>query len=51
MSATAQKCPVCRWEIKDEGKRIKVEGKIVLVCCEDCAAKVKANPAKYINGK
>jgi ribosome-binding protein aMBF1 (putative translation factor) len=51
MAATASKCPVCKWEIKDEGKQIKVEGKIVLVCCDDCAAKVKANPTKYVNGK
>jgi ribosome-binding protein aMBF1 (putative translation factor) len=45
------KCPVCRWEIKDDGKPIKVEGKVILVCCDECAKKVKANPAKYINGK
>lgn len=45
------KCPVCQWEIKDESKEIKVGSKIILVCCDDCAQKVKANPAKYINGK
>lgn len=48
MAATPSKCPVCKWELKDEEKRIKVDGKIVIVCCDDCAAKVKANPQKYI---
>lgn len=43
----AQKCPVCQWEIKDE-KTVRVNGTVVLVCCDDCAAKVKANPGKYI---
>jgi len=45
------KCPVCRWEIKENEKQVKVDGRVILVCCEDCAKKVKANPAKYINGK
>ncbi len=45
----AKKCPVCQWEIKEDGKQVKVDGKVVLVCCDECAAKVKAQPAKYIN--
>jgi hypothetical protein len=49
--ASATKCPVCRWEIKDDGKQVKVNGRIVLVCCDDCAKKVKADPAKYIVAK
>ena len=50
MATATAKCPVCRWEIKDEGKEIKVNGRVILVCCDDCAAKVKANPRKYIKG-
>jgi hypothetical protein len=41
------KCPVCDWEIKDKGVLVKVGGKTVVTCCDDCAAKVKADPAKY----
>jgi ribosome-binding protein aMBF1 (putative translation factor) len=51
MATTASKCPVCQWEIKDDGKQVKVKGRVILVCCDDCAAKVKADPIKYINGK
>jgi len=46
-----RKCPVCAWEIKDEGKTVKVSGQTVVVCCDDCAEKVKAQPQKYIRGK
>ena len=42
-----KKCPVCDWEIKDGGKTVKVDNTSVVVCCDDCAEKVKANPAKY----
>ena len=41
------KCPVCDWDLKDDAKSVKVDGKTVRVCCDDCAAKVKANPKKY----
>ncbi len=50
MTKTA-KCPVCQWEIKDNGQEIKAGGKIVIVCCDDCAKKVKSDPMKYIRGK
>jgi ribosome-binding protein aMBF1 (putative translation factor) len=43
-----RKCPVCDWEIKDQGKTVKVEGKNVVVCCDDCAEKVKTNPRQYL---
>jgi ribosome-binding protein aMBF1 (putative translation factor) len=44
-----QECPVCGWEIKDEGREVKVNDRvIVIVCCEDCEAKVKAEPARYL---
>jgi hypothetical protein len=46
-----KKCPVCDWEIKDKGKEVRVAGKTVIVCCEDCADKVKKEPAKYTAGR
>jgi YHS domain-containing protein len=49
-SMAIKKCPVCAWEIKDE-KSVKVNGRVVLVCCDDCAEKVKANPQKYVKAK
>jgi transcription elongation factor Elf1 len=42
-----KKCPVCDWEIKDSGITVKAGGKEVVVCCDDCAKKVKENPAQY----
>ena len=41
------KCPVCDWEIKDVGIKVKAEGRELVVCCDDCAKKVKENPGKY----
>jgi len=43
----AKKCPVCDWEIKDGGIKVKVAGKEITVCCDDCAKKAKEEPAKY----
>ena len=42
-----KKCPVCAWEIKDGGIKVKAGGKAVTVCCDDCAKKAKESPAKY----
>jgi ribosome-binding protein aMBF1 (putative translation factor) len=42
-----KKCPVCDWEIKDGGIPVKVGGKELTVCCDDCAKKVKENPSQY----
>lgn len=41
------KCPVCDWEIKEGGVGVKVGGKDVFVCCDDCAEKLKGAPDKY----
>jgi hypothetical protein len=44
-----RKCPVCNWEIKDEGIKVKAGDKEVVVCCEECAdklAKQKKAPSK-----
>jgi ribosome-binding protein aMBF1 (putative translation factor) len=45
-----RKCPVCAWEIKGKGKAVKVGDKTVVVCCDECAAAVKKNPANYSSG-
>jgi hypothetical protein len=42
-----KKCPVCDWDIKDDGIKVKAGGKELVVCCDDCAKKAKAEPAKY----
>jgi YHS domain-containing protein len=48
--AAKAKCPVCDWEIKD-AKHVKVGGKTLTVCCDECAAKVRENPSKYAKAK
>ena len=48
---TTKKCPVCDWEIKDGGIKVKVAGKEITVCCDDCAKKAKEAPAKYVGPK
>ena len=41
------KCPVYDWEIKDGGKKVKLNsGAVVVVCCDDYAEKLKAAPEK-----
>ncbi len=43
------KCPVCGWDIKDEGKKALVDGKPVVVCCDECVtelARTRAKPAE-----
>ncbi len=42
-----KKCPVCDWEIKEGGIKVKVDSKDITVCCDECAKKAKENPAKY----
>ena len=43
-----KQCPVCDWEIKDGGKEVKLNSwAVVVVCCDDCAEKVKAAPEKF----
>jgi hypothetical protein len=44
-------CPVCGWELKDDAKSVTVNNKSVTVCCDECAEKVKAEPAKYAAAK
>ena len=41
------KCPVCDWEIKDGGIKVKVAGKEITVCCDDCAKQAHSDPGKY----
>jgi hypothetical protein len=42
---------VCAWEIKDKGQEVKVQDGTVVVCCDECAAEVKKDPAKYVGAK
>jgi len=37
----------CDWEIKDDARRVKAGAREVTVCCEECEAAVKADPARY----
>ncbi len=37
------KCPVCDWDINDGGINVKVGGKEITVCCDDCAKKAEAD--------
>ena len=42
------KCPVCDWEIKDGGKEVKLNSEtVVVVCCDECAEKLKTAPEKF----
>ena len=41
-----KKCPVCNWEIKDKGISVKSDGKNIVVCCSECADKLKAKKGK-----
>jgi len=43
-----KKCPVCTWEIKDEGKTVEVDGEKITVCCDDCADQLRSDPRKYV---
>lgn len=45
------KCPVCDWDIEKKGVSVKVGDRVVVVCCDDCAAKVREKPEKFGKGK
>lgn len=47
MSNEVKKCPVCDWEIKEGAIKVKAQDKQVVVCCEECADKVKESPSKF----
>ena len=42
----SKKCFVCDWEIKDDGIRVTVGGKEIIVCCDECAEKARQNADK-----
>jgi hypothetical protein len=42
----AKSCPVCDWEIVEGGITVKVGAREITVCCEECAAKAKEDPAR-----
>lgn len=39
-----EKCVVCGWDMKDGGIKVKVAGKEITVCCDECAAKAMEQP-------
>ncbi len=41
------KCPVCDWDINEGGIKVKVGGKEITVCCDDCAKSAEENPSRY----
>lgn len=41
-----KKCPVCGWEIKDKGVTVNSGGKETVVCCAECAEKLKKGGVK-----
>ena len=43
----ASKCPVCDWETMEDGRQVRIGGKTVVVCSEECARAVEAEPARY----
>jgi ribosome-binding protein aMBF1 (putative translation factor) len=43
-----EKCPVCGWDMKEGGLKVKVAGKTLTVCCDECAAKVREAPGDYV---
>lgn len=40
------KCPVCDWEIKDKGITVEQAGRKTVVCCQECADKLRKGTAK-----
>jgi hypothetical protein len=41
------KCPVCDWEVQAGGIRVRVGGREIVTCCDECAEKARREPAKY----
>lgn len=40
------RCPVCDWELTNATVKVRIDGRDVAVCCEECAAKLQAQPAR-----
>lgn len=43
----SKKCPVCDYELDSKSKAVRVGGRKVRVCCDECGEKVAAQPNKY----
>jgi hypothetical protein len=43
----ASKCPVCGWDIAESAREVRVQGKVVTVCCDECSRELLAQPEKY----
>jgi hypothetical protein len=37
----ASKCPVCGWDITDGAREVRVNGRSVAVCCDECARELE----------
>ncbi len=42
-------CPVCGWKLDADAKKLRLDGREVAICGDECAATLKANPKKYIS--
>ncbi len=42
------KCPVCDYKLDASAKSVRVNGRTVKVCCDECDKKIRAEPAKYL---
>jgi YHS domain-containing protein len=40
-------CPVCGWAITEDAREVRIDGKSVAVCCDECARELEAQPEKY----
>ncbi len=47
----AKKCPVCDWDIGKDAREVRIGQRVVSVCCQDCAEKVRKEPARYAGQK
>ena len=46
----SKKCPICGWDIQGGGIKVKVGSKMIVVCCDDCAEKMKKTARNKLAG-
>ena len=49
-NAKAAKCPVCGWDIVD-GREVRVGGRTVTVCSDECVREATADPSKLAGAR
>ena len=47
LTAENKTCPVSDEPVDEESKVVTINGKNVRICCDDCEADLKKDPAKY----